>query len=65
MKSYVALLLLLSPYVQAQTLVASDPLRRIILDQMRANIAYPTDIQFVVKQLSVSGDVTLSSRSSR
>ncbi|MFV8986779.1 hypothetical protein [Serratia fonticola] len=55
MKSYVALLLLLSPYVQAQTLVASDPLRRIILDQMRANIAYPTDIQFVVKQLSVSG----------
>lgn len=55
MKSYVALLLLLSPYVQGQTLVASDPLRRIILDQMRANIAYPTDIQFVVKQLSVSG----------
>jgi hypothetical protein len=55
MKRYALLLVLLSPYAQGQTLDASDPLRRIILDQMRANIGYPTDIQFVVKQLSVSG----------
>ncbi|MFV8905267.1 hypothetical protein ABQ333_08470 [Serratia fonticola] len=55
MKRYALLLVLLSPYVQGQTLDANDPLRRVILDQMRANISYPTDIQFVVKQLSVSG----------
>ncbi|CAI1676103.1 hypothetical protein [Serratia fonticola] len=55
MKRYALLLVLLSPYVQGQTLDANDPLRRVILDQMRANIGYPTDIQFVVKQLSVSG----------
>ncbi|HGM5492787.1 TPA: hypothetical protein ACKP1B_004493 [Serratia fonticola] len=55
MKRYALLLVLLSPYVQGQTLDASDPLRRVILDQMRANVGYPTDIQFVVKQLSVSG----------
>lgn len=55
MKRYAALLLLLSHCVQGQTLDASDPLRRIILDQMRANIGYPTDIQFMVKELDVSG----------
>lgn len=45
MKRYALLLVLLSPYVQGQTLDANDPLRRVILDQMRANIGYPTDIQ--------------------
>lgn len=55
MKRYALLLVLLSSYVHGQTLDANDPLRRVILDQMRANIGYPTDIQFVVKQLSVSG----------
>lgn len=55
MKSYAVLLLLLSHCAQGQTLDASDPLRRVILDQMRTNVGYPTDIQFVVKQLSVSG----------
>ncbi len=56
MKRYgVLLMALLSQSVHGQTLDASDPLRRIILDQMRDNVSYPTDIKFVVKQLEVVG----------